>query len=239
MAGTIQNRDGFLNQIANQLRRPRISSPVERPKWKFSPQYEVLKNASQDELLEVLKEQCTKIHTQLYVTDSKELATTLNDVVSSYGGGPIVTWKDERFVQWGLDSLMSDEWPSQNIDVYKWDHNKGDENIGKAEKAAIGITISEITLAESGTVVLFSDKNKGRTVSFLPTTYIALVPKSTLVPRMTQAAQKMRDIHAENGQVASCINFITGPSNSADIELNLVVGVHGPVKATYIVINDL
>ena len=239
MAGTIQNRDKFLNQIAGRLDRPRISSPVERPVWKFRPQDEVLKNTTQDDLLGVLKEQCKKIHTNIYITDRKDLASTLNEVVSGYGGGPIVTWKDDRFSEWGLDPLIKQEWPSQKMDVYEWNHIKGKENIAKAEKANVGITISEITLAESGTVVLFSDENKGRTVSFLPATYIALVPKSTIVPRITQAARKMREIHNKTGHVASCINFITGPSNSADIELNLVVGVHGPVKASYIVINDL
>ncbi|MEH7076121.1 LutC/YkgG family protein [Neobacillus drentensis] len=239
MAGTIQNRDKFLNQIASRLDRPRISSPVDRPVWKFRPQDEVLKDTTQDDLLEVLKEQCKKIHTNIYETNQKDLAATLNQVVSGYGGGPIVTWKDERFSKWGLDSLFKQEWPCQEMDVYEWNHTKGKKNIAKAEKANVGITISEITLAESGTVVLFSDENKGRTVSFLPATYIALVPKSSLVPRITQAAQKMREIHKKTGHVASCINFITGPSNSADIELNLVVGVHGPVKATYIVINDL
>ncbi|WHY87871.1 lactate utilization protein C [Neobacillus novalis] len=239
MTGTIQNRDKFLNQLANRLDRPRKSTSVERPKWKFQPQLEVLKGASQDELLAVLKEQCKVIHTSITVTDSKNLSSTINEVVSNYGGGPVVTWKDERFSKWGLDSLFKQEWPDQKIDLFEWDLSKGEENITKAEKANVAITISEITLAESGTVVLFSDQNKGRTVSFLPATFIALVPKSTLVPRMTQAAQKMREIHQTTGHVASCINFITGPSNSADIELNLVVGVHGPVKASYIVINDL
>ncbi|WP_251551455.1 LutC/YkgG family protein [Neobacillus muris] len=239
MTGTIQNRDAFLNKISSQLGRPRIAGPIERPIWKFRPQDEVLKGATQDELVEVLQEQCKKIHTTFYTTDKEQLPSLLDDVVTKYGSGPIVSWKDERFAKWGLDPLMKREWPAKEIDVYEWDYTKGAENIAKAEQANVGITISEITLAESGTVVLFSDENKGRTVSFLPTAYIALIPKSSIVPRMTQAAKKMRQIHKETGHVASCINFITGPSNSADIELNLVVGVHGPIKATYIVINDL
>ncbi|MFF2446064.1 lactate utilization protein C [Neobacillus sp. NPDC058068] len=239
MTGTIQNRDKFLNQLANRLDRPRNSTTVERPSWKFQPQLEVLKGATQDDLLAVLIEQCKVIHTSITVTDREYLSAAINEVVANFGGGPVVTWKDERFSQWGLDSLFKQDWPDQRIDLFEWDSNKGAENIAKAEKANVAITISEITLAESGTVVLFSDQHKGRTVSFLPAAFIALVPKSTLVPRITQAAQKMREIHQKTGHVASCINFITGPSNSADIELNLVVGVHGPVKAAYIVINDL
>ncbi|MDF2854967.1 MAG: hypothetical protein K0Q87_818 [Neobacillus sp.] len=239
MTGTVQNREEFLNKIANQLGRPRKKTEVERPKWKFSPQEKVLKDATQDGLVEVLQEQCKKIHTSMIATDISDLPSTLNHVVNEYGGGQIVTWKDERFSQWGLDHLMQTVWPVRNFEVFEWDHMKGSENITRAEKANIGITISEITLAESGTVVLFSNENKGRTVSFLPATYIVLIPKSSLVPRMTQAAKKMRELHKKTGHIASCINFITGPSNSADIELNLVVGVHGPVKVTYIVINDL
>ncbi|MED3561099.1 lactate utilization protein C [Bacillus xiapuensis] len=239
MIGTIHNRDKFLNQIASQLNRPRISTKLEKPNWKYQPQYEVFKDATQEELLEILKDHCKKIHTNIFTTDLKGLPEAVNDVVAEYGGGPVVAWKDERFSKWGLDSLMKEKWPSEKINVFEWNYKLGEENVHKAENANVGITISEITLAESGTVVLFSDKDKGRTVSFLPATSIMLIPKSTLVPRATQAAVKMREIYQETGHVASCINFITGPSNSADIELNLVVGVHGPIKATYIVINDL
>jgi L-lactate dehydrogenase complex protein LldG len=239
MTGTVQNREAFLDQIAGSLGRARLSTGVKVPVWKNRPQDRVLKGASPDELIEVLKNQCLKIHTSLVITNLEKLPESLNEVVEGFGGGPVVSWKDERFSKWGLHQLMKKDWPAKNIEVYEWDHEKGNENITQAEKANVGITISEITLAESGTVVLFSDKDKGRSVSFLPATYIALIPKSSIVPRITQAARKMRDLHLSGKKVASCVNFITGPSNSADIELNLVVGVHGPVKATYIVIDDL
>ena len=58
--------------------------------------------------------------------------------------------------------LMKEEWPQEGIDLHIWDHTKGEENIAKAEAANVGITISDVTLAESGTAVLFSSKDKGK-----------------------------------------------------------------------------
>ncbi|MEH7273960.1 LutC/YkgG family protein [Neobacillus vireti] len=238
MSGTIQNQEAFLEKIANRLGREQKTS-IEKPNWIHHPQDEVLKTATQDELVEVLKEQCKNIHTDIVITSTEKLSNALKEVVQQYGGGPIVTWKDERFSQYGLTKLMEEEWPKEGIDLHIWDHTKGEENIAKAEAANVGITISDVTLAESGTAVLFSSKDRGRSVSFLPAASIIIVPKSSIVPRMTQAARIINEKVKNGEQIASCINFITGPSNSADIEMILVVGVHGPIKAAYLIVEDI
>lgn len=232
--GKIKNRETFLNHLADQLGRTRRKT-VERPNWKSQPQWSVLADRSQDELVHILEEQCQAIHTDFVRTDLDNLQQVLLDVFQKYNGKSIIIDEDERFSSFGLSPFFSE---LDGIQVKTWNSDKREESVRFAEQSDIGITFSEITLAESGTVVLFSGKGKGRSVSLLPENYIAIIPKSTLVPRMSQAT---REIHKriENGEkVASSVNFISGPSNSADIEMNLVVGVHGPIRATYIVVED-
>ncbi len=239
MKGNIQNRNEFLSHIANQLGRNKTNSEIDKPRWSFQPQDEVLKEASLDALLEVLQKQCTSIHTDFVVTKKSELVETVRNAVMKYGGGPVVAWRDSRFEEFGLSPLFHQIWSEEKVEFHEWDFRMEDENIKLAERANVGITISDITLAESGTAVLLSSKDRGRTVSFLPVSSLIIIPKSTIVPRLTQAARIIREKVKKGEHLASCINFITGPSNSADIESKLVVGVHGPVRAAYIVVEDL
>ena len=235
--GTIQNRDKFLDKIAENLGRERKHESIARPVWNHQPQWQVLAGLTQDELIDILEKQCETIHTDFIRTTGENLGDAVRQVIDLYEGRSVVTWDDPRFQEFGLEASL-EQWQADQLNVFKWDNTNREESVHRAEQADVGITFSDITLAESGTVVLFSGKGKGRSVSLLPETYIAIVPKSTIVPRMSQATREIHRRVASGEAVESCINFITGPSNSADIEMNLVVGVHGPVKTAYIIVED-
>ena len=233
----IDNRNNFLNNLARNLGRSRRTKDVERPKWSLSPQWDVYKDYTQDELVDVLAEQCKVIHTNFKRTTFAKLPTVLTETVQGHAGDSIIASNDSRIDEYGLNEIYV-KWREDGIDIRLWDETIGKENQIFAEKADIGITFSETTLAESGTVTLFNDKNNGRTISLLPRVHVVIIPKSTIVPRMTQAVKHIHEANQQGDEVSSCVSFISGPSNSADIEMNLIVGVHGPVEATYIVVDD-
>ncbi|MGP1907715.1 LutC/YkgG family protein [Metabacillus sp. JX24] len=236
-AGTIRNRDSFLENVAAKLGRSRRSSGVAKPDWQTNPQWDVYRNTSQKELAGVLKKQCLLIHTQYIETDKEGLFEKVQHVINDYGAKSAVIPKDPRFEALGENYMAL--WKEKGTSVHEWNHELAEENITACERADIGIAFSDLTLAESGTVVQFSSRDKGRSIHLLPKTYLCIVPLSTLVPRLTQAAECIRSMLKKGEHLASCADFITGPSNSADIELNLIVGVHGPIKASYIVVKDM
>ncbi|WP_153463078.1 MULTISPECIES: lactate utilization protein C [Sediminibacillus] len=236
--GEIKNRETFLDKVAGQLGRNRRKDNVIRPRWKHQVQWKVLADLTENELVDVLEKQCEVIHTDFIRATEKELEAKVLQVLQAYGVKTAMTWDDPRFSSFGLTNKYVDWKNNNDIDVFKWDIENPVQSRRLAEQADAGITFSDITLAESGTVVLFSSGGKGRSVSLLPSTYIAIIPKSSLVPRMSQAAREIHQQIESGEQISSCINFISGPSNSADIEMNLVVGVHGPIKAAYIVVED-
>lgn len=233
---TIQNRTIFLDHIAEQLNRPRKKEVV-KPTWKNQPQWNVLNDATQEELVDVLKEQCNFIHTTYKHVGKKDLKQALSEAIAEFGGDSLIVANDKRNASYGLQAFYQ-SLDEDSVEVRYWETENQNENIRFAERANIGITFSDITIAESGTVTLFNHAGNGRSISLLPKHYIAIIPKSTIVPRMSQATKQIQEMKEQGIQLPSCISFISGPSNSADIELNLIVGVHGPVSATYIIIDD-
>ncbi|MYL49761.1 lactate utilization protein C [Halobacillus litoralis] len=233
---TVHNRTSFLDRVAENLGRERRTE-VKAPVYSVQPQDRVFQGATQDELIEKLEAQCQVIHTSFKRTTLADLGDSLQKVLATFEGSrKVISAGGPRLDEFGMRG-MYEELGKEGFDFRIWNDQDGD--IPFAEQAGVGIVFSDITLAESGTVTLFNDKHNGRSISLLPETFIAIIPKSTLVPRMTQAARVIHEQEQKGNPVSSCVSFITGPSNSADIEMNLIVGVHGPVKATYILVEDL
>lgn len=228
----IHNREGFLDSVASALGRSRRSENVPVPNWTHRPQEHLYNDFTFEELLDLFRKSSRAVKANLVETERLCLQEIIEEVVEEHGGGPIVVPDDPDFQQFGLNPLL------ERADVYTWGTHGGKTSIEKAEQANIGLTISETAFAESGTVVSSHTKGYGRVVGMLPTTHIAIVPVSTIVPRMTAYVEKLRDELSEGKRLASCVNLASGPSNSADIELKSVVGVHGPIKVTYILVTD-
>lgn len=99
-----------------------------------------------------------------------------------------------------------------------------------AASADVGVTRAWRGLAETGTVVLRSED--GRVAGLLPPVHLVLLAASDLRPGLTEL---YADAAAGTGPPAALVQ-ITGPSRTADIELTLVTGVHGPGEVHVVVI---
>jgi L-lactate dehydrogenase complex protein LldG len=96
-------------------------------------------------------------------------------------------------------------------------------------KCDFGITEADFILPETGTLVLYSSAEKPRAVSLLPRVPLAIVTAAALRADMHQVFAEAKD--------KNYLVFITGPSRTADIELTVTLGVHGP-KNLYVWVID-
>jgi len=99
----------------------------------------------------------------------------------------------------------------------------------------IGLTAAQAAIAETGTLVLESDYERHRLVSLLPPVHIAVIDAADICPTLGDALRRVR--RRGPMEMSRAITFVTGPSRTADIELTLTIGVHGP-RELYVIVNE-
>jgi L-lactate dehydrogenase complex protein LldG len=102
----------------------------------------------------------------------------------------------------------------------------------------VGITGCFCAFAETGTIVLASGPQTHASTHLLPETHIALVPASRIVKGMEDAFALLRAERGGDEMMPRALNMVSGPSRTADIELTLVLGAHGPYRVHIIVATD-
>jgi L-lactate dehydrogenase complex protein LldG len=88
------------------------------------------------------------------------------------------------------------------------------------------ITSCEFLIARTGSILLSSAQQSGRTTSVYAPVHICIAYTHQLVYDIKDALQLVKEKYTD--RLPSLITLATGPSRTADIEKTLVVGVHGP-----------
>lgn len=145
-----------------------------------------------------------------------EVQSALKILVSECNVRKATFWHTPLFEQLGIHDTLLD----LEVDIVSPIASKHEMAL-----CDLGITEADFLLPETGTLVLRSSAERPRAVSLLPRIHLAIVR-----PQMLRA--DLHDVFAE-AKDSHYLVFITGPSRTADIELTVTLGVHGP-KALHV-----
>lgn len=100
---------------------------------------------------------------------------------------------------------------------------------------AVGLSHAVAAVAETGTLALVSGPDNPVTLAFVPENHIIVVEEADLYGPHEQAWARIRERFGK-GKMPRTVNFISGPSRTADIGGKLVTGAHGPRRLCVILV---
>lgn len=107
-----------------------------------------------------------------------------------------------------------------------WNSLEPEGSMAAASRADAGIALADYAVAYTGSIVVTSSAQKGRSVTLLPNILIAVIPAERMKTRLGEVMHPVSEIPGESFPAG--VHFISGPSRSSDIENDLTIGVHGP-----------
>ncbi|WCK53999.1 lactate utilization protein C [Aneurinibacillus sp. Ricciae_BoGa-3] len=215
-----KKEDEFLNHLAARLKRPRITSKPDQP-FRGAPDFWTSYELPPNERIKLFMDNWTSMGgVAERFADIDEAVAYIAELAGKMQAKYVVRFDDPVLEQANIDDRI----PGTEMTIW---NEKSQENImAKAAGADIGIAVVDYGIAHTGTVVAVSGAKQGRSVSLLPTVFIAIVRASDIKTRMGEV---MTDLQRRFGtELPAGVHFITGPSRSSDIENDLTIGVHGP-----------
>jgi L-lactate dehydrogenase complex protein LldG len=210
--------------IFARLRAVAPQEPLPLPETGATPGVE-LSRADQVARLKRLME---NMHAEVIVTDSRNWPTVLKDVLRqrSLNGllyAPATTLGAALEVSWESDLPP--------LVGYTQEVEQDRERLFAIDA---GITSTKGGLADVGALILWPDANEPRLMSLAPAVHIAVLEAASIHDSLADAIARER---WQDGMPTNVL-LISGPSKTADIELVLTFGVHGPKELIVLILDD-
>ena len=189
---------------------------------------------AQGDLCQRLAEEVNAVGgTAFVVDDLKAAREQLGGLLAEAGAESAVCWRHVLLDRLGLRDFLASA-GIRHLDYDQLASISLDEQRRLLLACGVGITSCDCAIAETGTLMMCSRVGQERVASLIAPLHIAIVERRQIVPDLIDAFELL----AKRGldRLPSNVTFITGPSKTGDIELQLTTGVHGPGKWRVIVV---
>jgi L-lactate dehydrogenase complex protein LldG len=210
------------------------AGPAERPA-RPGPLFEALQRELAErwpQALERFRQELERVGGRFHrVASVAEVPAVVGRIARPRGARRLLTWHPAALgadlgAGLGAEGLEVEVMPAEEVDDPEA-RRRLRQSIAAAE---LGLTGADAVVAETGTLVLVSGAGRPQSTALLPPCHVAMFDRTTLVESLAQLGLLLECWHAEPAAAGrgAAIHFITGPSRTADIELTLTRGVHGP-----------
>ncbi len=224
------SRETILNKLRS-AHRPFDNAPPR-------PQTYLNVTVQEDESAEALLERFTRelgaLTGEVYAVDGEEAARAkVLEILASFEARSILAWDFANIPVEGLEAAIR----ASNIEIIQPDtHDEMRmETLTASAEAQVGLTGVDAAAATTGTMIFTTGPGKGRIPTVLAPVHLAVIRLDQIVPRIESwiARQRAKGLPLTN---SANFCFITGPSQTGDIEMQMVRGVHGPGKIRVVVV---
>jgi len=196
------------------------------------------KNKSdQKALLDLFIEQAELINMKVIPVESISLASLdilelVQNTKPEWGSKKsVIAWQHPLIDQLNLKETLEQE----GVEVFttrgsnRSDSRKREKIRSQLLQSYIGITSADFCVAQSATLVLRTRPDQPRAVSIVPSIHVAVIRLDQIIENLKELYFRLKwDPEEKKLGLTNCMTFISGPSKTADIELVMVYGAHGP-----------
>jgi L-lactate dehydrogenase complex protein LldG len=220
-------RERILARVRKSLNRGRLETTTEAPLRTRIASHQ--RNLIPARAATLDHRQCV----DLFVTMAEEVQSTVTRV-ATLSAVPEAVARYLAAENLPAELIMA---PDPSLDVIPWEARPL-LRIRRGRAGAddqVSLTPCHAAIAETGTLMLISGPHSPTTLNFLPETHIVVVRGDQVVASYEDGWDRLRASHST---LPRAVNFITGPSRTADIEQHIELGAHGPRRLHIVLVEQ-
>lgn len=224
-------KEQFLTRIQQSLRQAHLPAASAEHPGSFQS-YTFQADASVAQMAESFARELGVLSGYVHLLeDSEAMVRVILEILQKHQANQIIAWDQAGLGLSWLERALTSAGITLTHHLLGVEAGERKAALAALDGVRVGLTGAQGGLADTGALALVSGPGRGRLASLLPPVHIALLPAQKLYPSLPAFLAANPNAATEGSNLV----FITGPSRTADIELTLSMGVHGP-KEIHVII---